>query len=188
MKGYLEDQTGARERGSVVVQVQDLYPEGSRGLLGGMSVVDGGHREPVDGLLFVIQHHLGADDAGGGLDAEDAVAVGIAALADGVGDGRVLAVIDIDGLDANHLRAGALLLAHANHVLLRVDDFRRIVVHVQHADLQGNSRTPAGCALIPRLNHQVVHFVQFTVQWHLCCDVACKLEIYFRIARRSCCE
>jgi len=75
---YLKHETGAGERGPVVVQVEHLDPEHANRLFGRMSVVRRRHRKSVHGFFLVVQRHFGSDHARHAIDEKLAVAIGIA--------------------------------------------------------------------------------------------------------------
>lgn len=62
------------------------------------------------------------------------------------------------------LRSWWLLLPDTDHVPLRIDDFRRVVVDVQDCDLQRHSGGSRRCPLIPRFQNQLVEAFRFTVE------------------------
>lgn len=85
---------------------------------------------------------------------------------DGVGDSGVVAVVTVDSAHPHHLRAGWLLLADTDDVLLRVHEVGRVVVHVGDSHAHRHTSTARWATLVSGLRDQFVHVLRLPVQWH----------------------
>ena len=101
----LEDDVVLGEVGRVVVDVEHVDPDHGRGGFSRAAVVRGRHEEVVEVFGLAVQRRVGSDVAWNRVDLEGYLVAVDGVSDDGVGNLAVVALVIVNGRDAQHLRA-----------------------------------------------------------------------------------